>query len=254
MYHNAQGFAIGDQNVMSKLSEYLKKVSNGIASIYAEKSGRKIEKIKKEMDEETYLFGDEIVKAGFADEIIKTEKVKNKDENILNAMLEFDKCKNTISESGLVENDIKNLMNYYNPEKEKTKTELIPDNSGAKILNLKREARRMNKEQLRIEHPELYNEIYESGKKAAYDNVNAHLEWIEADPESVKKAINSKEDFTMAHLSAYNKKAYNKVKLDETVAENIPAVETKTETLVDDIDSRVHNIAKLVSEKSREVK
>lgn len=69
MIHNAHGFDYGDQNEMRKLADQLEAWSNMIAEVYAEITGKTVDELKSMMDAETWLFGQEIVDNGFADEM-----------------------------------------------------------------------------------------------------------------------------------------------------------------------------------------
>jgi len=69
MIHNAQSGEFGDQNDMRKLADQLEAWSVMIADMYAAKTGKTPAAIRKFMDEETWLFGQEIVDFGIADEI-----------------------------------------------------------------------------------------------------------------------------------------------------------------------------------------
>lgn len=78
MIHNAQGIEIGDHNVMYKTGGILRGMSALIANAYAKFTGKDKEEIASLMDAETWLFGDEIVDAGFANSLRKTD---NSDDN-----------------------------------------------------------------------------------------------------------------------------------------------------------------------------
>jgi ATP-dependent protease ClpP protease subunit len=67
MIHNAQGWSAGDHNKMREDADLYERMSNLIADEYVKKTGKKREEIKKLMDDETWLMGQEIVDAGFAD-------------------------------------------------------------------------------------------------------------------------------------------------------------------------------------------
>jgi ATP-dependent Clp endopeptidase proteolytic subunit ClpP len=88
MIHNPSGFVFGDQNDMAKMSKTLESIANLIAKKYQEKTGRKIEDLRKEMDDETFFFGDEIKEAGFADEMTSGSG-KDKKASLDNAELEI---------------------------------------------------------------------------------------------------------------------------------------------------------------------
>lgn len=70
MVHNPAGIAIGDHNTMRRSAETLDALSRLLAKAYAKKTGREINAIRAEMDAETWLFGDEIKAAGYADSVI----------------------------------------------------------------------------------------------------------------------------------------------------------------------------------------
>jgi ATP-dependent protease ClpP protease subunit len=69
MVHNALSFVIGDYRDLEKEAVALKGFSQMIASLYAEreKTDKDSQYYRKLMDAETWLFGDEIIDAGFAD-------------------------------------------------------------------------------------------------------------------------------------------------------------------------------------------
>ena len=78
MIHNAQGGVYGDHNEQRKQADLQERMSNMLAQAYVKKTGLSLEVIKKMMDENTYLFGQEAVELGFADYLIETDEVKDK--------------------------------------------------------------------------------------------------------------------------------------------------------------------------------
>jgi hypothetical protein len=72
MIHDAFGMAMGDSNIMRDLADRLDKVSDNIASIYAEKAGGTVEDWRTAMRAETWYSAEEAVAAGLADRV--TEK------------------------------------------------------------------------------------------------------------------------------------------------------------------------------------
>lgn len=69
MIHNAQSGNWGDQNDLRKTADQLEAFSNIIAGEYATVTGKTVEEIKSLMDAETWLYGQEIVDMGFANEM-----------------------------------------------------------------------------------------------------------------------------------------------------------------------------------------
>lgn len=70
MIHNPRMFAIGDYRDMAKANEILSGLARVLAGAYAERTERTLNAIRAEMDAETWLFGSEIVDAGYADSIV----------------------------------------------------------------------------------------------------------------------------------------------------------------------------------------
>ena len=92
MIHNASGLAIGDHNIMRKAADVMEGLSNLIAQKYMSKTGKSLDELKALMDVDTFLFGDEIEKAGFVDEIAKTEKKKDRAAAIALATISVADC------------------------------------------------------------------------------------------------------------------------------------------------------------------
>lgn len=82
MIHNAMGGAIGDYRVLEKESKELRRLNDVISRAYAARSGESTDKIIDMMNDETWFYGNEIVEAGFADELVETGAKSDK-ENIL---------------------------------------------------------------------------------------------------------------------------------------------------------------------------
>lgn len=70
MIHNPWSVMIGDYDDMQKEAEFLAGLASLMANAYANRTGKSKAEIKKMMDAETWLFGDEIKSAGFVDDII----------------------------------------------------------------------------------------------------------------------------------------------------------------------------------------
>lgn len=76
MIHNPSSVAIGDANAFRKEAEILDKVKDAIIATYTERSSLKENKIKKMMDDETWMTGEEAVSMGFADKVEELSNVK----------------------------------------------------------------------------------------------------------------------------------------------------------------------------------
>jgi ATP-dependent protease ClpP protease subunit len=77
MYHNPWDVVAGDSEKFAQKAKFLDALRGSYAASYAEKSGIAIDKIKTQMKEETVLTGQDIVDAGFADEMIQDNSINN---------------------------------------------------------------------------------------------------------------------------------------------------------------------------------
>lgn len=79
MIHNASVYSWGDHRDLRKSADIVESLTKMLAKQYVAKTGKGIEEIRKMMDDETYLFGSEMIDLGFIDEIIVTENNKDKE-------------------------------------------------------------------------------------------------------------------------------------------------------------------------------
>lgn len=87
MIHNAWGIVMGDENDMREGAEWFSKVDDMLRAVYVRRSGKSDDEIKTMMDAETWLWGDEIVEAGFADASMDSTKSAGVQEDIANGLV-----------------------------------------------------------------------------------------------------------------------------------------------------------------------
>lgn len=94
MVHNAMSGVYGDYNEMLKEATELERLNKHIAQGLADRSGKTVEEVLALMEVETYLYGQEIIDAGFADEMLgkasntkREQAVNAARENVKNALL-----------------------------------------------------------------------------------------------------------------------------------------------------------------------
>lgn len=77
MVHQAMGFLFGyyQLNDLNQVSKQLRAANKTAVNVYAEASGRDADEIKRMVDAETWLTGQEAVEAGLADEVIGDEDI-----------------------------------------------------------------------------------------------------------------------------------------------------------------------------------
>jgi len=78
MIHNPWGGVIGDYREVEAMFNVLDGLANILAAAYAQKMKKSISEVRALMDAETWYFGQEIINAGFADKIQKTDNPKDK--------------------------------------------------------------------------------------------------------------------------------------------------------------------------------
>lgn len=76
MIHDASTIAIGNASELQEVVDMLKRVSQNIAEVYAERAGGKVEDWRALMLAETWFSADEAVKAGLADEVAPKPKTR----------------------------------------------------------------------------------------------------------------------------------------------------------------------------------
>jgi chromosome segregation ATPase len=101
MIHNVQGIVVGDHNDMREAADLQERMSMMLAQLYCKKTKKSENEIKTMMDNDTYLFGTEIKDMGFADNIIDTEKSKDKTNAIDTAHTMYKKVQKAMKEEKL---------------------------------------------------------------------------------------------------------------------------------------------------------
>ena len=116
MIHNALTISVGNHNDMRKTADRLEGISNLIAKQYIAKSGKSVAEIKRMMDDETFLFGDEMKDAGFVDEIIEApndaKHHDDKDSAITEARMSVDNCRSLMKESEAANQDLEKAVAF----------------------------------------------------------------------------------------------------------------------------------------------
>lgn len=90
MIHNPWCFTAGDYHEMEATGQFLSGLASLMADAYAKKTGKSKAEIQTLMDNETWLFGDEIKAAGFVDDMVKSDDgKKDKSQALAAARLQF---------------------------------------------------------------------------------------------------------------------------------------------------------------------
>lgn len=85
MIHNAWDIVAGNKNDLRDAADFLSQIDNVLAATYVKKSGKSEKEIAAMMDAETWLWGREIMDAGFADIVLDIGSSATKDESFVSA-------------------------------------------------------------------------------------------------------------------------------------------------------------------------
>lgn len=164
MIHNPWTFAAGDAGELRDIAEMMDKVRDSILAAYRDKTGLADEKIIELMDDETWLSADEAVELGFADEVEKPMRLAA---SLKNGVFSL----NGMSfETSRFANLPASLAKLTEPENKPTAPAA---NKEDEIVDL---------ETLKNKHTDLFNQVFDSGKK---EGVKAERERIKSIEDSV---------------------------------------------------------------------
>lgn len=107
MIHNVQGAVYGDHNDMKEAADLQERMSDMLAKLYVKKTGKSLDEVKKLMDADTYLFGQEMKEMGFVDSIIDTKDDKNKEMALSVTDIVMRKAQKAMKEEKLSLSDLK---------------------------------------------------------------------------------------------------------------------------------------------------
>lgn len=148
MIHNVRGGIYGDHNDILKYGELTRAMSRMLAKKYTQRTGKDEAEIATMMDRETFFFGDDILAAGFADEIVEGVADTDKESAVAMARLAFDDCVSRLSaDMSAVKSDLSRAAALAG--------EILQPRAQAKAEPAKKGAKKMTLEELRADHSEL---------------------------------------------------------------------------------------------------
>ena len=209
MIHNAMSVSVGDQNEMRETANLLESLSNLLAKKYSEKSGLSLEKIKSLMDQETYLFGDEIKEKGFVDEIITNEKdSKNRESAIIESRVIVDHCFKTMKELEHSKEDLNKVAACIN----------FKDNKSVNLNEIKQENKMPTLKEFISQNPEAKIDFENSVNQARLEG-----------EQKIKNRIEAAKNY----IANENYPTVTNVALDVILGKSDPAVLTATIAAID---------------------
>jgi ATP-dependent protease ClpP protease subunit len=181
MMHNPTGGFFGDYRSAEKFIETIKGFTSIMALAYSQKTGKSKKEIKKMMDDETWFFGEKIVEAGFADEIIKTSESKNEAEAIAIHKLEFQNLNKKLQQAEFKKEELYEIAALFVPDAEKNKTE--PNPAAKTRENNTKEIKAMTLQEFldsnpaaKIEYEKKQTERFNAGKTEGIKEVQDRIE------------------------------------------------------------------------------
>jgi ATP-dependent Clp endopeptidase proteolytic subunit ClpP len=195
MIHNVWGGAIGEANDLRKAADEMEGLTNLLADKYAKKTGKDVAEIRSMMDAESFFFGPEILEAGFVDEIIETDKEKNKTSALTESKTNIKGCLSKMKEKEQPEKDIEKAAAWLGG---KPKNEIINKNDNVgrvhKPESTPKEESVMDLKELQSKHSDLVDQIKAQGVTEEKQRISSLLAWSEKNPitaDIVKNAIES---------------------------------------------------------------
>lgn len=151
MIHNVRGGVWGDHNDILAYGATTKGMSGLIARAYAKRTGKSLDDVTAMMDRETYFFGRDMIDHAFVDEIIDTGSDTDIDTAKALAAMAYTECNSRMAA------DIKAV------HQDLAACATILAKATAPHTSEKTKEKPMTKEQLRTEHPDLYQAILAEG-------------------------------------------------------------------------------------------
>lgn len=160
MIHNASSYAGGDYREMDKASAMLKAVNASISKAYELKTNQSKDEIKAMMDDETYLTADTAVEKGFADRIL-----------FISEEHDFVADEGTLLPKAVIDDMMKRMENGEFENKEKSTINGVDNEKG--------DEEEMNYDDLKNNHPELFNKIKNEGREEGIKEENKRIQNID---------------------------------------------------------------------------
>lgn len=222
MIHNARNWVGGDHNKMRKMADVVEGFSNILRNEYVRATGKTVEEITQMMDDETFLFGKEMIDAGFVDEIVGEADADPdaKNTHVALAREAFEACMGKLrNEKPDDYEEAAAVLTEYTAIKTDTVVETVdiksPHASGGTKQELK-----MDLITLKANHPDLCEKLREEGVMAERDRAGAHLIYGAADLPKAIEAVKAGTPLTETLKAEYMMANANKDSLNAMADED----------------------------------
>lgn len=181
MIHDAWGYVIGNENDMREAAEYFAMIDSMLSSIYMRKTGKSEDDIRSMMDAETWLWGKNILEAGFVDEIIDGEnnadEPANMNDSLILARAEFKKSRELVNSMNLKRGGEALKRDWAAAAVaigfkggEPSKAEAL-----ASVENKKGGCMKITAEELKRDNPDVYDQVFQDGEAAGVKKEQARV-------------------------------------------------------------------------------
>lgn len=181
MIHDAWGYIIGNENDMREAAEYFAMIDSMLSSIYMRKTGKSEDDIRSMMDAETWLWGKDILEAGFVDEIIDSEnnadESANMNDSLISARAEFKRSRELVNSMNLKRGGEALKRDWAAAAVaigfkggEPSKAEAL-----ASVENKKGGCMKITAEELKRDNPDVYDQVFQDGEAAGVKKEQARV-------------------------------------------------------------------------------
>ena len=183
MIHNAWGAVLGNENDMREAAEFFAGIDSMMRNVYMRKTGKNENDIRSMMDAETWLWGKDILEAGFIDEIIDSEKnadgaeALDMNNSLISARAAFKKSRELVNSMNLKRGGeaLKRdwaaaavAIGFKGGEPSKAEV-------NASAENIKGGCMKITAEELKRDNPEVYNQVFQDGEAAGVKKEQARV-------------------------------------------------------------------------------
>lgn len=259
MIHNCWTFEIGDHRVMEKTAKETLRIDELQRDIYARQTGKSRVKLSEMMDEDTWLYGQEIVDEGFADTLITvphndtTDGIEPafdsaKSAALISAKIAFDNmqtqmrndkdCSKSFSAS---RNEAIACLATLIPNSDKTTSVSSENNSKPDVSGNKETF--MTLDELQAKEPALYAAALKAGADAERERVQSHLKMasdsgdINAAVEFINSGVNCSDNACVAkYHEVFTKNALKNARAQDIVPDTVTPP-TKDEAASDAVNA-----------------
>lgn len=229
--HNPWNICIGDYNAMEKNADMLKRFASLYARKFVEKGIFTADEIKSIMDEETYFIGEEeLAKLGTVEKSTAVEPpaAEDRETAIVVAQEHIKNCQARLRSSFDEDFEKVAALLQQAPAAPRALETSVQQVASSIVQEKEKGEKTMDLNEIKGQHPDIYAEIVKTGADAERKRVNGLMAFIDADKETVVKAIaegkSIQDDEIFAKLTMAK---INQNTLAQMEGDNPPAVNPK---------------------------